>query len=108
MPGAAIPGASRLERGTHERGGQQLPDPGMSEPLSSRQYETLCWRVHRHVGWLLNDVEAFEMYPHGMGRIGQASVSKGIGREQIAEFIIPSRRGNSEDGNQRKAKRKGE
>ncbi len=84
----------------HERSDEQLADPGMAEPLADGQNKSLRGRVHRHVGRLLNDVETLEVHPHGMGRIGHASVSEGVGREQITEFIIPARRGNSKDGDQ--------
>ncbi len=40
----------------------------------------------------------------GCGGIGHAAVREGVGCEQVTEFIIPARRGNSEDGNQGDAK----
>jgi hypothetical protein len=48
----------------------------------------------------LNDVEAFEMNPHGMRGIGKPAVSEGVGREQVAEFVIEAGLRNAEDGDQ--------
>ena len=76
----------------------------MSQPLAGSQNQPLRRRIHRHVGRLLNDVEALEVRPHRMRRVGHASVREGVGREQITELIIPARRGNSKDGDQGNAK----
>src|ERR1700690_46475 len=57
---------------------------------------------------MLNDVEALEVYPHRMGRIGQASVSKSIGRQQITELVVYFRLGNSKQWNQSDSKQKNE
>ena len=92
------------DRRAHEGSYQQLPDPGMPQPLAGSQNQPLCRSVHRHIGRLLNDMEALEVLPHGMRRVGHASVREGVGREQIAEFIIPARHGNSKDRDQGKAK----
>jgi len=45
----------------------------------------------------LNDVETFEMDPHGMGGIGEPAVSESVGREQIAEFVVVIGLGNADD-----------
>ena len=76
----------------------------MPEPFAGRQHQSLRRRVHRHVGRLLDDVEALEVHPHGMWRIGHAPVREGVGGKQITEFIIPARGGNAKHGNQGDAK----
>ena len=60
----------------------------MSYELPRCQQQALRRWVHRHIRRLLNDVEGFEMDPHGMSRIGQASMCKSICRQQITEFIM--------------------
>ena len=43
------------------------------------------------IGGLLEDTERFEMDPHRVRGIGQASVSKRVGRKQISEFVMNHR-----------------
>src|SRR5579884_3045194 len=83
---------------THERCNQNLPDPGMTEKLPGREDQSLPGRIHRHIRGLLDDVEAFEMHPHGVSRIGKPAVSERVRREQIAEFIVKARLRYPEDG----------
>ena len=52
---------------------------------------------------MLNDVETFEVNPHGMRRIRNPAVSKGIGGEKIAEFVIPAGLRDSQDWDERAA-----
>src|SRR5208283_2840444 len=62
--------------------------------------QALCGRIHRHVGGLLDDVEAFEVDPHGVRGIGEPAVSEGVGCEQIAELIVPARLWDTENRNE--------
>jgi hypothetical protein len=36
----------------------------------------------------VNDVEAFEVHPHWVGRVGEPAACKCVGREQIAKLIV--------------------
>jgi hypothetical protein len=49
----------------------------------------------------VNDVEAFEVDPHGMGWIREPSVSESVGSEQITELVMRVRLWDSEDGYKR-------
>ncbi len=79
----------------------------MAEPLSGREYQSLRRRVHRHVGGLLNLVQSFEVLPHRVRGVGQASVGEGVGGEQVTEFIFPARSGHAQNRDERGAKKQG-
>jgi hypothetical protein len=49
---------------------------------------------------MLDDVEALEVLPHRMGRIGEAPVGEGIRRQQVAEFIVCVWLGHAENWDQ--------
>src|SRR5262249_44968314 len=56
-----------------------------------------------HVGWLVNDVETFEVNPHGVGGIRDPPVSERVGCQQVTELVVKTRLGNAENGDQRDA-----
>src|SRR5256885_16902161 len=72
----------------------------MTKELPSHQHQSLPRRIHAHVCRLLDDVETFEVDPHGVRRIGYSAVRESIGGEKVTEFIIPVRLRNPEYGNQ--------
>jgi hypothetical protein len=45
----------------------------------------------------LNDVETFEVDPHGMSGIGELTVSESVGCQQVTELIVICGLGNAED-----------
>ena len=72
----------------------------MSQTLAQRQNQALRRGIHGHVGRLLNDVKAFEVHAHGMGRIRQPAVRESVSGKKIAEFVMPGGLGNAENRNQ--------
>src|SRR5271166_3403052 len=67
----------------------------MTQHLTQGQHQALRRRIHRRIRGMLNDVEALEKYPHRMRGIREAAVSERIGSEEIAEFIVPARGGDT-------------
>lgn len=61
------------------------------EHLADGENESLSRRVHGGVGGLLQYMQAFEMSPHRVDRIGQPSMRKGIRSQQVAEFVMNRR-----------------
>jgi hypothetical protein len=57
---------------------------------------------------MLDDVETFEVNPHGVRGIGQTSVGEGIGSEQVAEFVMGRWLRDAEYGNQGGPNKKGQ
>ena len=91
--------------GAHQRGDQDLANPGVAKQLAGGEHEALRGWIHRHVGGALDDVETLEMDPHGMGGIGEPAVSERVAREQIAELVIEVGLRKAEDWNQAHADR---
>ena len=75
-------------RRAHQRRGQQLPDPRISQHFAQRQYQPLSRRIHRHISRVPDHMKCFEVHPHRVRRIGQPPVRKSIRRQQITEFIV--------------------
>src|SRR6266699_1433583 len=98
---SAINKKSRTRRYCFSRGSDDpLSNPGMPEALAGREHQSLSRRIHTHVGRLLDDVETFEVYPHGVRRIGYSAMRESIGGQQVTEFIVPMRLGNPEHRNE--------
>src|SRR6202043_1027245 len=91
------------QSGTHESGHEELTNPRMTQELSSGQNQTLGWGINRHVRRLLNDVETFEMDPHGMSWVGNFAVRESVGRQQVTEFVVILRLGNTQNWEERDA-----
>jgi hypothetical protein len=49
---------------------------------------------------MLNSVKALEVQPHWVRGIGQTPLSESIAGQQVAEFVVNGRLGNSQDWNQ--------
>ena len=75
----------------------------MAEHLPRGEHQSLAGWVHRHIGWLLNDVETFEVDPHRVYGIRETAVRESVGREQIAELVVPGRLRHAPQRNQRDA-----
>ena len=73
----------------------------MPQQLPCRQNQSLRRRIHRYVCWAFDDVEAFEVNPHGMSGVRDFPVSERIRREQIAELVVPPRVRNAKDRDER-------
>jgi len=56
--------------------------------------------IHRSVRGLLDHMKSLEMHTHRMGRVGEPAMKKGIGLEQITEFIVGKGFGDGYDGEQ--------
>ena len=52
-----------------------------------------------------DDVEAFEMDPHGVGWIGEASMSQRVRQKQVTELVMNCGHRDRQDGQQDRAKR---
>ena len=63
-------------------------NPGMPQQLPDGQHGTLCWRILRRVGWVLEHMESLKENPHRVGWICQSTVGEGVGGEQVAEFVV--------------------
>jgi hypothetical protein len=56
---------------------------------------------------VLNDMEAFEVLPHGMRWVGDSAMREGIGCKQKTEFVMPHGYGHAPYWNQSEANNKG-
>jgi hypothetical protein len=79
------------------------PSQGFPSSCPAASIKPCPGRIHGHVGGLLNDVKTFKVYPHGMGRIGDAAAGEGISRQQVAELIVPARSRYSQQRDERGA-----
>ena len=70
--------------------------------LAEGQGQSLKRRIHRRIGRMKENVKGFQMRPHGMSGIGEASVGKGIAGQQEAELIVDDGMRNWQPGQQRK------
>src|SRR5439155_8017427 len=87
------------EGGAHEGGAEDYAAEGVVEKdLSEGEEQALGRVVDRGVGRFLVDVEAFEVDPHGVSGVGEASVGEGVGHEQVAEFVVDAGDGDGFDG----------
>ena len=83
------------ERRAHERAHDQQAHPRMPEDeRAGGKKQSLPREVHRLIGRLHGDVDAFEMRPHRGGWIGQPAVDKGVAGEQKAEIVGNKRQRN--------------
>ena len=48
----------------------------------------------------LDDVETFEVDPHGMGGVREPAVSESVSGKKIAELVVEARLGNAEEGDE--------
>ena len=62
-------------------------------------HEALPGCIHRHIGWVLDNLETLEVDPHRVSGIGQMTRGEGVGGKQMAVLVIPVRQRNSEQGN---------
>jgi hypothetical protein len=72
----------------------------MAEQLADRQKDALRRRIHRGIAGEKVDVEGFQADPHGMGRVGEAAMCKGVAHQQVAEFVVDTRDRDREPGQQ--------
>ena len=71
------------------------------QSLAGGERQALARRVLRVVGWLLEDVDAFEERPKRMRRIRQATRSKCVRLQEVSEFVVDDRLGNGPQRQQR-------
>ena len=83
----------------HQGGAEVHPRPGVAREADARsQNQSLRRLVHRHVGGLLERMNAFQVLPHGMRRIRQPPRRERVGREEIDELIGDERLANRQGG----------
>ena len=78
-------------RGSSGRDEPNADERLIAEELSDGQGQALCGRVFAHVGGADQNVRCFKMLGKRRSRVGQASMSEGVGGEEIAEFILHAR-----------------
>ena len=72
----------------HQRAHYQQAHPRMPEDdLARGKNQSLPGKVHRLIGRLHGDVDAFEVRPHRGGWVRQPAVDKGVAGEQKAEIV---------------------
>jgi hypothetical protein len=85
-------------RAAHQRGAQPYFKPGVpGDHLADHEENTLHYRINRAVRRLLIDMKTFEVFPHRMRGIGNASQGEGVGHQQITMFVMYFRRGDWHD-----------
>jgi hypothetical protein len=65
-----------------------------SQNLSEGEHRSRTGWIFGRVGRLMNNMNAFKMGPHGVGRISQPAVGKCVGGKQITKFIVDGGLGN--------------
>ena len=83
-PRAQHPG----DGGTHCCGTEQHADPRCPEEFTDGEDQALRRRIDGRIGGQPVDVEGIEAGPHGVGGIGETSVSEGVAHQQVAVFVV--------------------
>lgn len=109
-PGRGEPTEEHPEaEGAEQTHDEEHTGPGVAgEELAKRHGSADAWGVLGCVGGLMQDVVCFEVAPEGVGGIGEAAVSQGVGDQEMAEFIVHSGNGGREPGKERQAEGDGE
>src|SRR5256885_2208698 len=71
-----------------------------SKQFRDRNRDGRGYRVDGAVGWLMEDVYSLQAFPKGVCGIGEMARSKGVGQQQISEFIRYDRFRYAEHGQQ--------
>ena len=76
-------------------------EPGTSNRIAGRglsqcEQQSLCGWIFRLVRRLVNDMEAFEVFPLGMRGVGQFAGCEGICSEQVSELVVDHGGGNAD------------
>ena len=65
----------------------------MAEQLSKSKHSALRWWIHGGVSRVLQHMERVEKDPHGVRRVREPAMNKGVCRQQVAEFVVGGRLG---------------
>jgi len=100
------------EGGAHEGVDDEESIPGITlgiaeEDFAGSEDEALRGEIHRHVGGLHGDLDAFKVRPHGWGGVGEAAMGEGVCSEQEAEVVLHEGQGDGADGQDGEAEEQG-